>query len=97
MKQIAITNLVCGTVVVLAPIVHNLITLAMVTHLLVLHPQGDYHLSGALSDAYQGWCLFVGICLLAVGSVFGWKSRHVSEGSPSTRLSPGMLTAQEGA
>ena len=74
MKQLSLTSIISGTVIVLAPIIHNMVMMAMLTHLLALDPKQDFHLQGMLDNSYHGWCLFIGICLFSVGIVSGFLS-----------------------
>ena len=95
MKQFSLASILCGTLLVLAPIIHDLITLAMLTHLLALDPKGDYHLHGALESSYQGWCLFLGACLFIVGVVGGFKSRGGRTTSPAADVLPPAIAGND--
>ena len=92
MKQLSLVTMVCGTVVVLAPVVYDLALLAMLTHLLARDPNQNFHLQGVLDHSYQGWCLFIGISLFIVGIVSGFSSRRA--GSLATGGVPSSLPAQ---
>lgn len=75
MKQLSLLSFVCGTLIVLAPIVQNIISMAMITHLMAINPKGEFHLnSSLLSNSYQSWCLCIGIGLFVVGVVSGFRS-----------------------
>ena len=73
MKPLAITCLVCGTVLVLAPIVQNVIALQLLSQLIAGNHGGQFQLHGPLADSYAGWCLFLGLCLFSAGIAFAYR------------------------
>jgi len=75
MKRTYTANFVCGTALIVAPFIHNLLTVAMVTYLIAHQHARDVHLGGSLSDSYQYWCFFIGACVLISGVVGQSKSR----------------------
>jgi len=97
MKHVSISSLICGTAIVLAPIIHSLITLAMLAHLLALNPKGDFHLTGMLNDSYQSWCLFIGFCLLVTGTILGFLSRGSRSDAETSRAVSQSLVAPSNA
>ena len=77
MKSISITTIICGTALIIAPIVHNILTLNMVANLIA---QGLQHvdMNGSLNKSYSSWCLFVGVCVIISGLLVGIRSREAS-------------------
>ena len=89
MKAVSITTIICGTALIIAPLVHNIITMQMVASLM---RQGHAHvdLSGELNGSYTSWCMFIGVCVIVSGLVVGLRSRHRSgEQSTGIRASHG--------
>lgn len=75
MKRTYTVNFVCGTALIVAPFIHNVLTVAMVTYLIAHERAKDVHLGGSLSDSYQYWCFFIGACVLISGVVGQSKNR----------------------
>ena len=75
MKRTYTVNFVCGTALIVAPFIHNLLTVAMVTYLIAHQQARVVHLGGSLSDSYQYWCFFIGACVLISGVVGQSKNR----------------------
>ena len=82
MKSVSITTIICGTALIIAPLVHNIMTMHMVVSLM---QQGHAHvdLAGELSSAYTSWCMFIGVCVIVSGLVVGLRSRNTSGEQPT--------------
>jgi len=77
MKSVSITTIICGTALIIAPLVHNVITMQMVVSLM---QQGHEHvdLSGELNSSYTSWCMFIGVGVIVSGLFVGLRSRNPS-------------------
>ncbi|MDB6171888.1 MAG: hypothetical protein JWL59_1199 [Chthoniobacteraceae bacterium] len=78
MKSISITTIICGTALIVAPIVQNILTLHMVASLMAqTHERVD--MTGPLSNSYSSWCLFIGVCVIISGLLVGLRFRSAPE------------------
>ena len=79
MKAVPITSILCGTALIIAPLVDNIITMQMLVSLM---QQGREHvsLSGELSTSHASWCMLFGACAIVSGLVCGLRSRNTSGG-----------------
>ena len=73
--SVAVTLIICGTVMILAPRVESIIGTAQVAHLLAITQRPDANLSGSLSQTYTGWTVFVGIVMVLGGVLGAVKSK----------------------
>ena len=75
MKSVPMTTMICGTTLIIAPLVHNILTMQMVASLM---QQGHDHvdLSGELDRSYTSWCMLIGVCVMVGGLVVGLRSRN---------------------
>jgi hypothetical protein len=86
MKNLSFTSLICGTILILAPFVHNILSVAIVAYVLANRPEKDVDLHGALSDAYPNLCLFVGACLILAGFVAGVRTARAGQAAAPALL-----------
>ncbi len=70
MKAISITTIICGTAIIIAPMIHDVIATSLVASLLA-QTQKHVELNGPLGTSYGGWCLFVGVCMVLAGILLG--------------------------
>ena len=78
--------MICGTILIVAPFIHNILSVATVAYVLANRPEKSVDLHGALSDAYPYWCLFVGACLLIAGFIVGVQTSRTSRVGQSAML-----------
>ena len=86
MKAISITSIICGTALIMAPLVHDLLSRYMV---FCLMEKGNAHvdITGELNDSFGGYCMFIGLCMIVSGLVIGVRSRQAPE-APLVRMAP---------
>lgn len=87
MKHLAIASFVCGTVIVLAPIIQNVVALVLIAHLIANNPSGNFQIHGPLADSYAGWCVFFGLCLFVAAMIFALRLGRVERAERVTAVS----------
>jgi hypothetical protein len=78
MKAISITTIVCGTALILAPIVHDMFLTSMIARLLETTRE-HASITSTLSPSYNPWCMFIGVCGIVSGVVLAVRFRGESE------------------
>ena len=68
--SVAVTLIICGTILMLAPRVESIAGMSQVAHLLAITRTPDANLNGSVSPAYTTWTVTFGVAMVLVG-VFG--------------------------
>lgn len=68
-SSVAVTLIVCGTTLILAPYVESALGTMQVAHLIAT-TQKTVNLSGSLPQSYASWTIVVGAIVIFIG-VFG--------------------------
>jgi len=73
-SSVAVALIICGTVLILAPLIHNAIATGMVAWVMALTGK-DVHLTADFPTYYYVACLIVGIAMvvIGIGRAFGSK------------------------
>jgi hypothetical protein len=84
MKAISITSIICGTLLVLAPIAHDIFLNSLIAHLLETTRE-PASITGSLNSSYYPWCMFIGVCAIVSGLFVGIRFRSAIEASHGAR------------
>jgi len=78
MKAISVTSIICGTSLILAPVVHDMFLTSRIAHLLETTRE-HVSITGSLNPSYNPWCMFIGVCVIISGLFLGARFRSVPE------------------
>ena len=75
MKAVSITGIICGTALILAPVVHDMFLTGMIARVLeTTHEHAS--ITSTLSPSYSRWCMFIGGCIIVSGFVLAVRFRN---------------------
>jgi hypothetical protein len=76
--SVAITLIICGTVLVAVPYIHNAIATSHVTRIMVAL-QKDVNLSGDLPEYADALCMVAGLAMVCIGVLSQRKTQHINK------------------
>jgi hypothetical protein len=78
MRIISITSIICGTALILAPIVHDMLLTSMIAQLLETTRE-PASITSALGPSYSPWCMIIGASVIVSGLLLGIRVRCAPE------------------
>jgi hypothetical protein len=73
--SVAIALIICGTVLILSPLIHSAVLVGMAAWVMAFTHQ-DVKLSAHPPNYYYVACLIAGIAMVAIGTARALKSKH---------------------
>lgn len=73
---VTITLIICGTILILAPIIDSMVVITQVAETME-ELKKDVNLNSNLPDYYDNACMIIGLLMIAVGIVVPLKSKNI--------------------